>query len=51
MVRRKVRPSVKLPERTRVAKGASMLDTTKEARADGRLREEMMIWLTTVRSG
>ncbi len=30
-----------------------MLDTTTEAssRADGRLREETMIWLTTVRSG
>jgi PPOX class probable F420-dependent enzyme len=30
-----------------------MLDTTTEAgsRADGRLREAMMIWLTTVRSG
>jgi PPOX class probable F420-dependent enzyme len=30
-----------------------MLDTTTEAgsRADGRLREETMIWITTVRSG
>jgi PPOX class probable F420-dependent enzyme len=30
-----------------------MLDTTTEAgvRAESRLREEMIIWLTTVRSG